>query len=279
MKTFVLFTVNSVTLEKSKYTTYMSRSNRSRFTQSTNPFMQERAYQQAASQPLDSSLVPSGAIAETMTVQGAISKTFILTGLMLLTALFSYARPSGLFMFGGAIGGLIVVLITVRQPHKSPTLAPIYALLEGLFIGSVSAQFAALLDGIVFNAVMLTVATLFSMLFIYRSGIIPVTNKLRVGVTMATGAVALVYLLSIVLNLFGLQVPFLHEGGTIGIGVSAVIIGIAALNLLLDFDNFEKGEQYRAPQYMEWFSAMGLLITLVWLYIEFLRLLAILSND
>lgn len=257
----------------------MSRFNKSRFTQSTNPFMQERAYQQAARQPLDSSLVPSGAITETMTVQGAINKTFILSGLMLLTAIFSFTNPSSLFIWGGAIGGLIIVLITVRRPHKSATLAPVYALLEGLFVGSISAIYAAQYSGIVFNAVMLTMATLFSMLFIYRSGIIPVTNKLRVGITMATGAVVLVYFLSIILNLFGLQVPFLHEGGTLAIGVSAVIIGIAALNLLLDFDNFEKGEQYGAPQYMEWFSAMGLLITLVWLYIEFLRLLSILSDD
>ncbi|MEM6380418.1 MAG: Bax inhibitor-1/YccA family protein, partial [Bacteroidota bacterium] len=116
-------------------------------------------------------------------------------------------------------------------------------------------------------------------LFIYKSGIIKVTNKFRTGVMMATGAILLVYVLSWVLSFFGINMPFLHEGGMMGIGISVVIIGVAALNLLLDFDNFEKGEQYGAPMYMEWFSAMGLLITLVWLYIEFLRLLAILNSD
>jgi uncharacterized YccA/Bax inhibitor family protein len=151
--------------------------------------------------------------------------------------------------------------------------------LEGFFVGSISAMYATFQGGIVFNAVCLTIATLFMMLFIYKSGVIKVNNKFRTGVMMATGAVALVYVLSFALSFFGIQIPYLHEGGMIGIGISVVILGVAALNLLLDFDNFEKGEQYGAPMYMEWFSAMGLLITLIWLYIEFLRLLAILNND
>jgi len=257
----------------------MSRFSKNRFTRSSNPFMKESAYQSAANEPLDANMVGGGVITEKMTVQGAINKTFILTALLMVTAVFSFSNPSSLFMWGGAIGGLVIVLIAAFRPQSSPLLAPIYALLEGLFVGSISAIYAAEFSGIVFNAVMLTVATLFMMLFIYKSGIIKVTNKLRTGVVMATGAVALVYVLSWVLGMFGIQVPFLHEGGMLGIGISAVIIGIAALNLLLDFDNFEKGEQYGAPKYMEWFSAMGLLITLVWLYIEFLRLLSILSSD
>ena len=257
----------------------MSRFSKSRFTRSSNPFMRENAYINQANQPLDAGMANQGIIAETMTVQGAINKTFILTGLMLITALFSFANPSSLFLWGGAIGGLVVVLIASFQPKNSPVLAPIYALLEGLFVGSVTAMYAADFNSIVFVAVLLTVATLFMMLFIYKSGIIKVTNKFRVGVVMATGAVALVYILSIVLGMFGIQIPFIHQGGMMGIGISAVIIGIAALNLLLDFDNFEKGEKYGAPAYMEWFSAMGLLITLVWLYVEFLRLLALLSSD
>lgn len=182
-------------------------------------------------------------------------------------------------MWGGAIGGLVIVLIASFRPQSSPVLAPIYALLEGFFVGSVSAIYSYIQGGIIFNAVCLTVATLFMMLFIYKSGIIKVDNKFRTGVVMATGAIALVYILSWVLGMFGIQVPFIHEGGMIGIGITVVIIGVAALNLLLDFDNFEKGEQYGAPKYMEWFSAMGLLITLVWLYIEFLRLLSLLSSD
>lgn len=257
----------------------MSRFRKNAFTNSSNPFMKESAYQKAANEPLDANMAQSGLLTETMTVQGAINKTFILTALMMVTSVFSFANPSSLFMWGGAIGGLVIVLIAAFRPQHSPVLAPIYALLEGLFVGSISAIYAAEFSGIVFNAVMLTVATLFMMLFIYKSGIIKVTNKLRTGVVMATGAVALVYVLSWVLGMFGVQVPFLHQGDMLGIGISAVIIGIAALNLLLDFDNFEKGEQYGAPKYMEWFSAMGLLITLVWLYIEFLRLLSILSSD
>ena len=117
------------------------------------------------------------------------------------------------------------------------------------------------------------------MLFFYKTGIIKVTEKFRSGVIMATGAIFVVYILSWVLGFFGINIPYLHEGGLMGIGISLLIIGVAALNLLLDFDNFEKGEQYGAPKYMEWFSAMGLLITLVWLYVEILRLIAMFSSS
>ena len=126
---------------------------------------------------------------------------------------------------------------------------------------------------------MLTVALLFMMLFIYKVGIIQVTGRFRKGVLMATGAILLVYLVNIALGFFGINIPFLHEGGMIGIGISLVIIVVATLNLLLDFDNFDKIEEYRSPQYMEWFCAMGLIVTLVWLYIELLRLLSVLSRD
>jgi uncharacterized YccA/Bax inhibitor family protein len=172
-----------------------------------------------------------------------------------------------------------VVIIAAFKRHLSPTLAPIYALLEGCFVGGITAIYgAAFGGGIVFQAVTLTFAVLFMMLFLYKTGIIKVTEKFRSGVMMATGAILLVYIINLVLSFFGMSVPFLHEGGMMGIGISLLIIGVAALNLLLDFDNFEKGEQFGAPKYMEWFCAMGLLITLVWLYIEILRLLAILSG-
>ncbi len=255
----------------------MSRFSKRNWDRSSNPFMKEDAYRNAANQPLDAEYANAGV--QPMTVQGAINKTFILTGLMLLTAIFAYSNPNPLFMWGGAIGGLMVVLIASFRPQNSPVLAPIYALLEGLFVGGISAMYAYLYDGIIFNAVCLTMATLFMMLFIYKAGIIKVTNKFRTGVMMATGAIFLVYLLTWILSMFGINMPFIHEGGMIGIGITVVIIGVAALNLLLDFDNFEKGERYGAPAYMEWFSAMGLLITLVWLYIEFLRLLSLLSSD
>lgn len=236
--------------------------------------MKEEAFQKSAWEAGQ-----AGLMIEKMTVQGAVNKTFILTGIMLFTAIFGYMFANPIFMWGGAIAGLIVVLIASRSPQKSGVLAPIYAALEGLFVGSVSAFYAAAFDGIILNAVSLTIAVLFMMLFIYKSGMIKVTGKFRTGVMMATGAIMLVYVVSFVLSFFGINVPYLHEGGTMGIIISLVIIGVASLNLLLDFDNFEKGEQYGSPQYMEWFCAMGLLITLVWLYIEILRLLAIFSSS
>lgn len=247
-------------------------SRRKGFFESSNPVMKEEAYQQASH---------DGAVqyGETMTVQGAVNKTFMLTALLVMTAVIGFSSPNPLFMWGGAIGGLIVVFIAAAKPSRSPILAPIYAGLEGLFVGSISAMYANFMDGIIFQAVTLTIAVLFMMLFVYKAGIIKVTQKFRAGIVMATGAVLFVYLLSWVLSMFGINMPYLHEGGTMGMIISLVIIGIAALNLLLDFDNFEKGEQYNAPAYMEWFSAMGLLITLVWLYVEILRFIAIFSSS
>lgn len=249
-----------------------------RFFSSGNPVMNEKAFQKATETVLDGDLVGSQPI-EVMTTQGAISKTFMLMGLLLLTTLVGYAFPSPLTLWGGAIGGLAVVILSVFKKQWSPVLAPIYALLEGLFVGAISAIYAAQYAGIVFQAVTLTMAVLFMMLFIYKMEIIKVTEKFRAGVMMATGAIVIVYVASWILSFFGINMPYIHEAGPIGIGISLVIVGVAALNLLLDFDNFEKGEQMRAPKYMEWFCAMGLLITLVWLYVEMLRLLSKLSSD
>lgn len=216
-----------------------------------------------------------------MTVFGAINKTVILTGILLVTSIYSYtlATPNPILMWGGAIGGLICVLVASFKKELSPYMAPLYAALEGFFVGSITAIYAAAYTGIVLNAVSATICVMLLMLMLYRSGLIKVTQKFRSGVMMATGAVLLIYVLNIVLSMFGINMPFLHEGGMIGIGISLVIIGIASMNLLLDFDLFEKGEEYGAPKYMEWFAGMALLITLVWLYIEILRLLSILNRD
>lgn len=248
----------------------MRRSSRRGMFQSGNPVMTEKAYQAAAAERSQG---------ETMTVNGAVNKTFLLATIMLATSLFGYLYFNPVYMWIGAIGGLVVVLISAFRPHLSPTMAPLYAALEGLFVGGISFMYASTFEGIIFKAVTLTMAMLFMMLFVYKSGFIKVTNKFRSGVIMATGAVFLVYLLNFILSLFGFNMPFLHDGGIMSIGISLVIIGIAGLNLLLDFDNFEKGEKYGAPAYMEWFSAMGLIITLVWLYVEILRLLAMLSSN
>lgn len=238
--------------------------------------LSEERMQQASREVLDGDLTH---VQERMTVSGAVNKSIILGLIMLATATLGFLMPNPLFIWGGAIAGFIMVMIAAWKPHLSPVLAPIYAALEGLFVGGISAIYAAAFAGIIFQAVTLTMGVLFTMLFLYKMQIIKVTEKLRSIIFMATGAVALVYIANFALSFFGIHMPYLHQGGMIGIGISLLIIGLAAMNLLVDFDSFEKGEQYGAPAYMEWFSAMGLLITLVWLYVEILRLLSILSND
>lgn len=235
--------------------------------ESSNPVLNESRF-------ADQELLQEHAGQPAMTARGAVSKTITLGGLMLLTAFVGYMAPINLFLIGGAIAGFVIVLIATFKTQWSPVLAPVYALVEGLFVGSITAYYAAAYNGIVFHAVSLTIAMLFIMLFLYQSRIIVVTQKLRAGVMMATATVMVVYLITFGLSFFGIQVPYIHEGGVMGIGISLLIIGIAAMNLLLDFDMFEKGEAHGAPKYMEWFAAMGLLVTLIWLYIEFLRLLS-----
>lgn len=241
------------------------------FSKSSNPVLNEDKYKEV----LDAGML---AEYEPMTVSGAINKTLLLMGLMMATGLVSYIYPSTILMWTGIIGGAIVMFIASRNPSRSPVLAPIFAALEGLLVGSITAFYAYMYDGIIFQAVTATFAILFMMLMLYKSGLITVTEKFRAGVSMAVGAIMLLYLVNIVLYFFGISIPFLHDGGPLSIGITLVIIGVASLNLLLDFDNFEKGEEMRAPEYMEWYSAMGLLFTLVWLYLEILRLLSYLRD-
>ena len=241
------------------------------FKKSRNPVMKEAVYQRSARE-----MEAEGF--ETMSVQGAINKSFILFGIILFTSVIGWSVGSSTLMWVGAGGGFIALLVGVFKTHLSPIVAPIYAAFEGLFVGTISAYYASAFNGIVLQAFTLTMAILFLMLFLYKSGLIKVTQKFRTGVIMATGAVVVVYILSFALSFLGINLPYLHEGGIIGIGISLLIIGIASLNLLLDFDNFDRGEQMGAPKYMEWFSAMGLMVTLVWLYIEILRLVSILQS-
>jgi len=214
-----------------------------------------------------------------MTVSGAVNKTLMLTGILLITAIWSYINPMQIFMTVGFLGAAGVMMLTQFKQHLAPITAPIFAILEGLAVGTVSAVYAAQFGGIVFQAISLTIATLLAMLMIYKSGLIKVTAKFRMGVSMAVGAIMIMYLISWVGSFVGFTVPFIHDSTPLGIGITVVIIGVAALNLLLDFDNFEKGEQVGAPKHMEWFFGMGLLFTLVWLYVEFLRLLSKLQSD
>ena len=228
-----------------------------------------------------------GIVVEPMTVGGAINKTFILTGIMLIGAVVGisiYDFVHGLGMrkiltLGCALGGGIIFFITSMNPQRAPMLAPIYAFVKGLFVGVVSLMYMSLYSGIVFQAFTLTMGTLFTMLALYKSGLVKVTQKFRAGVSMAVGAVMIYYLINIVLSFFGVSIPFIHDGGMLSIGLCCVILVIASMNLLLDFDNFDKGAERGAPKYMEWFYGMGLLFTLIWLYIEFLRLLSYLNND
>lgn len=250
-----------------------------RFSKSSNPLLSEERLAKASARTADGRFIQR-AEDEVMTVDGAVNKTFLLGALLLATAVYSFFFPSQLFVWGGAIGGLVLVLVMAFKPKMSGTLAPIYALLEGLFVGSVTAVYAAGFGtGLVFNAILATIALLFMMLFVYKAGIITVNEKFRSGMMMAIGAIFLVYMINLGLSFFGMNIPFLHEGGMIGIGISVVIIGVATLSLLLDFDNIERGAAMQAPKYMEWFSAVGLIVTLVWLYIEILRLLSVMNRD
>ena len=213
-------------------------------------------------------------VEDTMTVSGAVNKTIMLTMVMAAVAFFSYTSPLSIYMPVGALGAAAVFMFTSWKPHYSPITAPLFALLEGLFVGTISAVYAMQFEGIIFQALSATIGVLLTMLMIYKSGLIQVTQKFRMGVSMAVGAIMLLYLVSWIGQFVGFEIPYLHEGGAIGIGITVVIIVLASLNLLLDFDNFDKGEEAEAPKYMEWYYGMGLLFTLVWLYVEFLRLIS-----
>jgi len=247
-----------------------------RFGKSSNPMFNTKP--RADERVLDEGLVGQST-GELMTVNGAVNKSFILFGIMLFGAAIGAMFPMPVLLLPYVIAGAIVYFITSSKPSRAPSMAPLYAIIEGLLVGTISVIYAAAFDGIVVNAASLTFAILFMMLALYKSGLITVSQKFRAGVTMAVGAVMLLYLVNIVLYMFGISIPFLHDGGPIAIGISGVIIVIASMNLLLDFDNFEKGEGQGAPQYMEWYYGMGLLFTLVWLYLEILRFLSFFMGD
>ena len=214
--------------------------------------------------------------AGTMTIQGTVNKAFILLLMAAITASWVWANPltRKVFIMPAAVIGIIVALITIFNKEKAGITAPIYAAVEGVVIGGISAIFEARYPGIVIQAVMLTFGTLFCLLAAYKSRLIKVTENFRLGVVAATGAVFLIYFVSFIMSFFGARVSFIHEGGLIGIGFSVVVVCIAARNLVLDFDFIERGAEKGAPKYMEWYGAFGLIVTLIWLYLEMLRLLA-----
>ncbi len=215
-------------------------------------------------------------VSETMSIQGTVNKTLILLFLVVLGALWTWMNPRVLipFFWPIAIAAFIIALVTIFKKEWAAVTSPIYALLEGLILGGLSAIFEKAYPGIVVQAVTLTFGTLFCLLMAYKSGLIEVTENFKLGVVAATGAIALLYLINIIIGFFGHRVPFIHEGGIIGIGFSIFVVIIASLNLVLDFDFIEKGARVGAPKYMEWYGAFGLMVTLIWLYLEILRLLS-----
>jgi len=255
---------------------------------SNNPMLNKKAVAKTIALDRDAKRRGGGPIIDTfqhMTVSGAVTKTLILTLIMLAISFVSYQMPSRMLITVGALGSMGVYFLTSWKPHLSPITAPLYAVLQGLFVGAVSAVYAMSYaamgyEGIVFQAVSATIASLLVMLMIYKSGLIKVTQKFRMIVSMLVGAIMIVYLISWVGSLSGsFEVPYLHESGAIGIGITCFILVVAALNLLLNFDSFEKGEEMQAPKHFEWYYGMGLLFTLVWMYTEFLRLLSKLQSD
>jgi uncharacterized YccA/Bax inhibitor family protein len=220
--------------------------------------------------------------ADRMTLSGTVNKT----GVLLICALATAAWTWSLFfkshdmsevaplMMVGVFGGLIFALVTSFKKEWAPVTAPIYALLEGLVLGGLSAMMETRYPGIGVQAVSLTFGTLFVLLVAYQSGLIRVTQKFRLGIIAATGGICLFYLMEMLLGFFGIQFTSINGSGVIGIGFSLIVVGVAALNLVLDFDFIERGVQVGAPKYMEWYGAFGIMVTLVWLYIEILRLLS-----
>ena len=228
---------------------------------------------------------------KSMTLEGTVNKTGILLMLIIAGAAFTWQKymagseTVNLWMLGGLIGGFIMALITSFNPKGAMYTAPIYALLEGLFLGAFSAFAQDMVtkqtgeaSPIVIQAVLLTFGILLSLLFVYRLGLIKATENFKLGVAAATGGIFLIYMVSIVMGFFGVNIPFIHEGGAVGIGFSLFVVVIASLNLVLDFDFIENGAESGAPKYMEWYGAFGLVVTLVWLYIEILRLLMKLNS-
>ena len=234
--------------------------------------------------------VASGQVISTdnaMTVGGTVNKTAVLLLLVVATAAFSWSQYTGPesvgnlmpYLWGGMIGGLILGLVTVFKKTWAPVTAPLYAISEGFFVGAISVIFEAQFPGIVMQAVGLTFGTLAALLMAYKSGLIKATENFKLGVVAATGGIALLYLVNIGMRMFGFEgMGFIHDSGLMGIGFSVFVVIIAALNLVLDFDFIEQGAEVGAPKYMEWYGAFGLVVTLIWLYLEILRLLAKLQS-
>jgi uncharacterized YccA/Bax inhibitor family protein len=216
-----------------------------------------------------------------MTIQGTVNKSALLLFITALAAMWTWNLYSSgqsatvmPWLVAGGIGGFVMALVTVWKKEWAMITAPIYCALQGIVLGAISSIFEAAYPGIVIQAVGLTFGTTLSLLLAYRAGLIRATENFKLGVFAATGGIGLIYLASFLLGIFGIRIPYIHESGMIGIGFSAFVVVIAALNLVLDFDFIEVGSERGVPKHMEWYAAFGLMVTLIWLYLEMLRLLA-----
>jgi uncharacterized YccA/Bax inhibitor family protein len=253
----------------------------------SNPALGQNTFQGLADSQYGGTYGGAIDAASRMTLSGTVNKTGILLLCALATAAWTWdlfdkshsmAAVGPLLVLGG-FGGLIVAFVTIFKKQWSPVTAPIYALLEGLVLGGLSAAVDLRYPGIAMEAVGLTFGTLFVMLLLYKSGVIKVTQKFRMGVVAATGGIMLFYFATMVLGFFHIALfSSVYGAGTIGILFSLFVVGIAALNLVLDFDFVEQGVTYGVPKYMEWYAAFGIMVTLVWLYLEILRLLSKLNS-
>jgi uncharacterized YccA/Bax inhibitor family protein len=252
---------------------------------SNNPFLKSKSFDKPQKISVDGEENRSVLIdyQETMTVNGTINKSLIMLLLLVASASFTWMMTSSgynplPFLIGGAVVGLILVLAASFKPHLSGYLAPGYAFFEGLFIGAVSALFESMYPGIVIQAVGATFTTFLVCFLLYKYQIVKVTEKFKSVVIGATITIAIYYVITWLLSMFTSFQPVHYGNSLMSIAISVIVIVVAALNLFLDFDQIEKGAKKQLPKYMEWFAAIGLMITLVWLYIEFLRLFSKISS-
>ncbi len=241
-----------------------------------NPVLSEKVFQTASAQSYGA----------TMTVKGTALKSLILVLMVLAGASYTWKvfteaiNPATVtpWMWGGAIGGFITAIIISFKPNLAQYLAPFYAILQGFFLGGISAMFneafADTAPGIVVNAVLLTMVTALVMFLVYRMNIIKVNGQFARIMMISIGAIAFYYFISILLSMFGVNLTMLHNSSPLSIGISIVIVIVAAFSLLMDFHFIEKSSEAGAPKYMEWYGAFALMVTLVWLYLEILKLLA-----
>ena len=217
-----------------------------------------------------------------MTIGGTVNKTFLSLLILVGSAYYSWTNIgiANILVLPSIVISFIVAIITIRNKHWSPTTVPIYAVLQGIFLGVISNMFNSMYEGIVITAVSYTLCILFALLSIYRLGLIKATENFKLGIAAATGGIALLYIINLVMSFFGSGIPLMdiNNASMMSIGFSVFVIIIAALSLVVDFDFIEEGAEKGAPKYMEWFGAFGLMVTLVWLYLEILKLLAILNS-